>query len=290
MNSELIGMAYCRFHNDKTPSMAVYENFKGHYSWYSFYCFGCSASGRIPKREVASWLAGCALMSSGNREEREVKAQDIWRGTERLHDDPEHEEPSTFLHDRFITIEHANKCGIRYHAEYNALVWQGRRTDGGAQEMQVRFISPGGGQKKILTYPVPTEKDIYPLHAVMPWSFFGAGYRTLIVSESFLDGVALNLHTGCYVFTTLSSNFNQRHVGIINMIASKHGYTQIVLAYDMDEAGLKAETHMARFLLALNYKVIKMSQVLTDTKLCFILKPYHRVYVEAVRGVSCNTK
>lgn len=279
--SKQIAMACCRFHNDRTPSMGIYENWDTDGRiWYTYYCFGCMNTGLIPRNEIKSWLADSARLEDEDRELKVQRADNFWTETESLLE-PIPDTARQFLEDRAINVIEASRRGVRYHHSLNAFMWQCKRWDGGIQAIQLRYIEPSDG-KKIITYPHMSEDTIFPKHAVLK-KLDTRKSNNMIISESYLDGVALHQHTGCLVFTTLSSNFNQGHVGLVNHIGTSCGITRIVLAYDMDDAGLKAETHMSRFLNALGFRVIRMSQDLTKVEFCGTFKPYHKPYINAVK-------
>ena len=282
-SSERIGNVVCEYHDDSDPSCAIYQNIDARgREYYTYYCFACKAHGYIRAGDVPTVLGRVVTVAS---DKPKPDLDKFWIGSEpaagkigRPFAYVYHSGPvQKFCTERHVQASALYNNNVRYNPVYKALVWQCHTFNDDVTTAQVRFLEASRreregqsevkawaehGPPKIMHLTVPNPPVHEPKYAriLTGWETWTGGpkARWLIVSESFMDGLAissLDIPASCGIMSILSTNFSQAHLGVIHRVAQANKVPSILLAFDTDKSGLTAEMVYSRYLRALGYTV-----------------------------------
>lgn len=204
-------MVVCPFHNDRDPSLAIYQDEQG---GHNFYCWGCKKSGDIKELEMKGINIHNITREPQNIQRYQYsfsKLRDFTYKPNKIADDIEYTDQQTkFLRDHGVQPQVAKKYGIISEG-VDRLSLPIYDASGLCIGGQIRHIAGGKPKYKLLP---PQHKDKYPEIAVIDQTYRLQKGNTncLGMVESILDGLYLESVLDCPFIALMGHKL--RNIGI----------------------------------------------------------------------------
>ena len=243
--SKYLGSVCCLHHRDSSPSMAIYHEYNSWSSGYSYYCFGCHASGFLDEDEAMDLL-------DTKPKQRDSRILDKAQLT--LLRDP----GIVFLDKRNIAIKWARDYGIESYESDKLYLpcYNYARKNIGAQ---TRSLDDNASPK---IWSIPDESGKYPTHS---WIYgyngiykqnmrdqtFSFLAKTVCIVESILDGLSIWSRVGIPSIAVLGTNPTREFYQTLTNLDKK--YHHLYIMFDPDNAGITSSLKLIAQLSAYGY-------------------------------------
>ena len=233
--SKYLGSVLCIHHRDSNPSMAIYRDDRFYGELYSYYCFGCHASGFLDEDEAMDLLDTTPIK---DKEPRKLKYEltipyDV----------------HSFLIDRQIQTKWYLDYGIMQHGDKELYLpcYDYNRKNIGAQ---IRSLEDNASPK---IWSIPDESGKYPTHS---WIYgyngiYMSRFKIVCIVESILDGLSIWSRVGLPSIAILGTNPTREFYQILTNLDKQ--YHRLYIMFDPDEAGLSSGIKLLGQLINIGY-------------------------------------
>ena len=244
--SKYLGSVCCLHHRDSNPSMAIYSGEISHPYEYSYYCFGCHATGYLDEDEAMDLLDN----TPPKQDHR------LWKECLTI----PLEIASKFLRERQVDTKWYSDYGIMSYGDKELYLpcYDYNRKNIGAQ---IRSLEDNASPK---IWSIPDESGKYPTHS---WIYnYGkaksyatidmwgesSDSKTICIVESILDGLSIWSRVGIPSIAVLGTNPTKEFYQTLTNLDKK--YHRLYIVFDPDNAGLSSAIRLVQQLGNIGYK------------------------------------
>lgn len=209
----------CRFHDDSTPSMAVYEDGR-------YYCFGCRASGKVDKdmQDDLGIVDFSDMGYGGSKTPIKVDKSKYY---------PLSNKGIQFLRSRNIKVSTAIQYGMTENSAGDILLYPLYKEHGEITGYQIRYMDQS---KSGIKYKLIPEKGKYPTYSCV--GVFKENNPIIYIVESVFDALVINQREGHPCIVLLGTQMP----GAVRWILNNYKCNFVRIWFD-DDAILDACVH-----------------------------------------------